>query len=66
MGNYVCVANNGIPPEASQKFNVQVHCELLNTVSVALFFGKYVVWAYCYFWPKCLVIKIDVMTADDR
>ena len=27
MGEYICEANNGIPPIAKHKFNVQVHCK---------------------------------------
>lgn len=27
MGQYRCIADNGIPPPASQIFNLEVHCE---------------------------------------
>jgi hypothetical protein len=27
-GVYVCIADNGIPPVAKHRFNVEVHCEI--------------------------------------
>ena len=34
MGEYVCKANNGIPPIAKQTFNVQVHCKQIYYASL--------------------------------
>ena len=28
MGDYLCVASNGIPPSASNRFSIRVQCEL--------------------------------------
>ncbi|CAG9138365.1 unnamed protein product [Plutella xylostella] len=27
MGNYYCIASNGVPPSVSRRYSVQVHCE---------------------------------------
>lgn len=27
MGNYLCIASNGIPPSVSKRYSVQVQCE---------------------------------------
>lgn len=27
MGNYICIADNAIPPVAKYKFQVEVHCK---------------------------------------
>lgn len=27
MGIYVCTADNGVPPQATQTFSLEVHCE---------------------------------------
>ena len=27
MGDYLCVASNGIPPSASNRFSIRVQCE---------------------------------------
>lgn len=30
MGEYTCVADNGVPPRAFKKFKLQVKCKYLN------------------------------------
>lgn len=30
MGQYKCLADNGIPPQASQTFNLEVYCKFNN------------------------------------
>jgi hypothetical protein len=27
MGNYLCIATNGVPPSVSKRFAINVHCE---------------------------------------
>lgn len=34
MGNYVCIADNAIPPVAKYKFQVEVNCKLAFMVSI--------------------------------
>ena len=29
MGDYLCVASNGIPPSASNRFSIRVQCEFI-------------------------------------
>ena len=31
MGDYLCVASNGIPPSASNRFSVKVQCKFFNS-----------------------------------
>lgn len=40
MGSYQCMANNGIPPAASQTFGVEVHCKIY-IISFIIFIFKY-------------------------
>jgi hypothetical protein len=32
MGNYLCIATNGVPPSVSKRFAINVHCEYKNTL----------------------------------
>lgn len=34
MGNYICIADNAIPPVAKHEFNVEVHCKLIAINSI--------------------------------
>jgi hypothetical protein len=38
MGGYLCIASNGIPPSVSKRYDVQVHCECLISISAKTFF----------------------------
>ena len=33
MGDYLCVASNGIPPSASNRFSIRVQCKILKYFS---------------------------------
>ena len=33
MGDYLCVASNGIPPSTSKKYRIRVQCELMFTLN---------------------------------
>lgn len=37
MGEYTCVADNGIPPRASKKFKLQVRCKYIHKVLTIIF-----------------------------
>lgn len=30
MGDYLCIASNGVPPSVSKRMKLQVHCEFRN------------------------------------
>ena len=34
MGDYLCVASNGIPPSASNRFSIRVQCESCQSIRV--------------------------------
>ena len=36
MGDYLCVASNGIPPSASNRFSVKVQCEYLYLLTTCI------------------------------
>lgn len=36
MGQYQCVADNGVPPAANQTFQVEVHCKYAATLFQSL------------------------------
>ena len=33
MGNYLCIASNGVPPSVSKRYSIHVHCTYLQLVS---------------------------------
>jgi hypothetical protein len=43
MGNYLCIATNGVPPSVSKRFAINVHCEY-----------KTVIFLFCSFYEYCI------------
>ena len=41
MGDYLCVASNGIPPSTSKKYRIRVQCKFLVDVSYGEFGDMY-------------------------
>ena len=42
MGDYLCVASNGIPPSASNRFSIRVQCESCQSESRVFYTPSYV------------------------
>jgi hypothetical protein len=55
MGNYLCIATNGVPPSVSKRFAINIHCEYKNLL---IYFSS-VDELKCFNWPAnamcCLI-----------
>ena len=58
MGEYLCVASNGVMPSASKKFRVSVQCKPPPVTTARMIDFKLFIFKFIYFLGFSRVIKV--------